>query len=126
MLDAIKRAGLPLGVATAQSRAFYLEHFHQYDIARYFDLVVCADDVEHPKPYADPLLHAAREFHVSPPEILFLGDAPYDMQCARAAGSSGALAVWGTADRTIPADYYPETPLDVLPIIGLSETSTES
>ena len=121
LLDAIKRAGLPLGVATAQSRAFYLKHFDKYDIARYFDLVVCADDVAQSKPHADPLLHAAKEFSVLPSEILFLGDAPSDMQCAQAAGASGALAVWGTADRTIPADHYPETPLDVLSILGLSE-----
>ena len=121
LLDAIKRAGLPLGVATAQSRAFYLKHFDKYDIARKFDLVVCADDVARAKPFADPLLHAAKEFSVLPNEILFLGDAPSDMQCAQAAGAAGALAVWGTADRTIPADYYPETPLDVLSILGLSD-----
>jgi len=76
--------------------------------------------VENPKPAADPLLFAARHFGISPTEILFLGDAPYDMQCAHAAGAKGALAVWGTTDPTIPADYYPPTPLDVLPIIGIT------
>jgi HAD superfamily hydrolase (TIGR01509 family) len=119
LLASIKQAGIPLGVATSQNRDFYLEHFTEYPIAPYFDLAVCADDVKSPKPAADSLLFAAAHFGVSPSEILFLGDAPYDMQCARAAGASGALAVWGTTDRTIPADYYPETPLDVLSILGL-------
>ncbi|NLI52985.1 MAG: HAD-IA family hydrolase [Clostridiales bacterium] len=121
LLAAIRSAGLSLGVATLQGRELYLEHFHKYGLTPYFDLAVCADDVAHPKPAADPLLFAAERFGISPGEILFLGDAPYDMQCARAAGASGALAVWGTADRTIPADYYPETPLDVLPILGLTD-----
>ena len=49
LLKAIKSAGLPLSVATGQSRAFYLEHFDRYDIARYFDLIVCADDVAQPR-----------------------------------------------------------------------------
>lgn len=120
LLAAIKNAGLPLGVATSQGRALYLEHFHKYGLAHYFDLAVCADDVANPKPAADPLLFAAEHFGVSLSEILFLGDAPYDMQCAKAAGAKGALAVWGTTDITIPADYYPQTPLDVLPILGLS------
>ncbi len=120
LLAAIQSAGLPLGVATSQGRELYLEHFHKYGLLPYFDLAVCADDVENPKPAADPLLFAANRFGVLPGEILFLGDAPYDMQCARAAGSAGALAVWGASDRTIPADYYPETPLDVLPILGLT------
>ncbi len=120
LLSAIKTAGLPLGVATSQGRVLYLEHFHKYGLMHFFDLAVCADDVAHPKPAADPLLFAAKHFDIQPVEILFLGDAPYDMQCASSAGAKGALAVWGTTDRTIPADYYPETPLDVLPILGLS------
>ena len=122
LLSAIKNAGLPLGVATSQGRELYVEHFHKYGLAPYFDLAVCADDVENPKPAADPLLFAARHFGISPADILFLGDAPYDMQCAKAAGAKGALAVWGTTDLTIPADYYPTTPLDVLPILGLTRS----
>ena len=120
LLSAIKRAGLPLGVATSQGRALYEDHFHKYGLAGFVDFAVCADDVKNPKPAADPLLFAARHFGISPGEILFLGDAPYDMQCAPAAGAKGALAVWGTTDPTIPADYYPPTPLDVLPIIGIT------
>ena len=120
LLSAIKNAELPIGVATSQGRALFEEHFHKYGIAHYFDIAVCADDVANPKPAADPLLFAAEHFGISPSEILFLGDAPYDMQCAAAAGAKGALAVWGTTDPTIPADYYPPTPLDVLPILGLT------
>ena len=120
LLAAIKRAGLPLGVATSQGRELYQEHFHKSGLAHYFDIAVCADDVANPKPAADPLLFAAEHFAISPGEILFLGDAPYDMQCAKAAGAKGALAMWGTTDPTIPADYYPLTPLDVLPIIGIT------
>ncbi len=120
LLSAIKHAGIPLGVATSQGRALYEGHFHKYGLAEYVNLAVCADDVANPKPAADSLLFAAKHFCVSPSEILFLGDAPYDMQCAKAAGAKGALAVWGTTDITIPADYYPQTPLDVLPILGLT------
>ena len=120
LLAAIKRAGLPIGVATSQGRALFEEHFQKYGLAHYFDLAVCADDVANPKPAADSLLFAAGHFGVSPADILFLGDAPYDMQCAAAAGAKGALAVWGTTDPTIPADYYPPTPLDVLAILGLA------
>ena len=120
LLAAIQEAGLPIGVATSQGRSLFEEHFHKYGLAHYFDLAVCADDVANPKPAADPLLFAAHHFGISPSEILFLGDAPYDMQCAAAAGAKGALAVWGTTDPTIPADYYPPTPLDVLAILGLT------
>ncbi len=120
LLSTIKNAGLPLGVATSQGRELFEDHFHKYGLAHYFDLAVCANDVANPKPAADSLLFAAEHFGVSPSEILFLGDAPYDMQCAKAAGAKGALAVWGTTDLTIPADYYPTTPLDVLPIIGIT------
>ena len=119
LLRSLRDAGLPLGVATSQGRSFYKRHFPSFGIESFFSLAVCADDVENPKPAADPLLFAAQHFSIDPADILFLGDAPYDMDCARAAGAYGALAVWGTADRSIPADYYPETPLDVLDILGL-------
>ena len=120
LLSAIKRAGLPLGVATSQGRELYEDHFHKYGLVEFVDLAVCASDVANPKPAPDSLLFAAEHFGILPGEILFLGDAPYDMQCARSAGAKGALAVWGTTDPTIPADFYPPTPLDVLPIIGIT------
>lgn len=120
LLSAIKRAGLSLGVATSQGRELYEEHFHKYGLIDFVDLAVCADDVKNPKPAADSLIYAAERFGILPGEILFLGDAPYDMQCAHSAGAKGALAVWGTTDPTIPADFYPTTPLDVLPIIGIT------
>ena len=81
--------------------------------------LMAVDAVDEPAANRDGLF-AARHFGISPSEILFLGDAPYDMQCAAAAGAKGALAVWGTTDPTIPADYYPPTPLDVLAILGLT------
>jgi len=35
---------------------------------------------------------------VSPPEALYVGDAPSDIQCARGAGVRSAAALWGTVD----------------------------
>lgn len=117
LLEALKSRGYHLGVATSQHRHMTEAQFPAYPFAPYFDLIVCADDVENPKPAGDPLLYCAEHFGVQPFEILFLGDAPYDMQCAKAAGAKGALAVWGAADPSIPADYYPQTPMDVLKIV---------
>ncbi|OQB25600.1 MAG: Phosphoglycolate phosphatase [Firmicutes bacterium ADurb.Bin182] len=117
LLKELKSRGYLLGVATSQDRWMTEVQFPSYPVAPYFDLIVCADDVNKPKPAGDPLLFCAERFGIRPSEILFIGDAPYDMQCAKAAGAMGALALWGTPNRDIPADYYPETPMDVLGIL---------
>lgn len=117
LLEELKERGYLLGVATSQDRSMTEVQFPTYPVAPYFDLICCADDVAHPKPAGDPLLFLADRFGIQPHEMLFLGDAPYDMQCAKAAGAKGALAVWGASNINIPADYYPKTPMDVLSIL---------
>lgn len=117
LLEALRSRGYRLGVATSQDRSMADRQFPTYPFAPYFDVIVCADDVLNPKPAGDPLVFCAKRFGIQTAEILFLGDAPYDMQCARAAGAKGALAVWGASNKDIPADYYPQTPMDVLRIL---------
>jgi len=57
-----------------------------HGIAAYFDLVVTALDVPHPKPHPDPLLRVLEYFHVAPDEMLYVGDSELDDLAARAAG----------------------------------------
>lgn len=117
LLAALTKRGVLMGIVTSQSREINKTQFPTYDIAHFFPLIVCADDVEHPKPAGDPLRLCAKRLGIQTREILYVGDATFDMLCALDAGAHGALACWGTGDRTIPADYYPETPMDVLQLL---------
>ncbi len=82
-LEALSRQ-FPLAMATNRGRS--VSHVLQdFDIARYFSVVVSSRDVPRPKPYPDMLYHAAERLAVLPGELLFIGDSELDWQAARAA-----------------------------------------
>jgi len=53
-----------------------------------FDLVVCALDVQFPKPHPEALVKVARHFAVEPAQVLYVGDSQVDEMAAAAAGVS--------------------------------------
>jgi hypothetical protein len=112
LLAAIRRAGLPLGVATSQGRELYQEHFHKYGLAHYFDIAVCADDVANPKPAADPLLLPRSIL----PSLKVISDSRRArMTCRRKSRRRKRRAAMWAHDPTFPRILSP-TPLDVLSI----------
>ena len=58
----------------------------EHNLEPYFDFVVCALDVQRPKPYPDPLEKILDHFKVSPEEALFIGDSKVDELAAGACG----------------------------------------
>ncbi len=81
--------------------------------------MVSGDSTPKAKPFPEPLLHAARELGVPPPECLYLGDDLRDVQAARAAGMPVLVAAWGyLGDAGDPsgwgADAVLAHPLDAL------------
>lgn len=60
-----------------------LAHFH---IDKYFDLVVSAMDVQHPKPHPESMERIIDAFKVSPQQILYVGDSAVDEALAMATG----------------------------------------
>lgn len=51
-----------------------------------FDLVVCALDVQFPKPHPEALEKVVGHFSVSPGEVIYVGDSSVDELAARGAG----------------------------------------
>ncbi len=115
VLETLKKRGIPLGIATSRTKEQYRKEMDGYEIAGYFQEVVCADDTEHPKPAPDPLVEMAARLGVAPREMLYVGDSVYDMKCAASAGADGALALWGACEpERIEARWRLEKPEDIL------------
>ena len=49
--------------------------------------------------------------------MLYIGDSKYDSKCAEDAGIDFALAVWGSHNKHIKADYFLEKPANLLSAI---------
>ena len=58
-------------------------------------VIVGGDTCPRPKPFPDPLLHAAASMGVAPARTLYVGDDERDVQAARAAGMPVIVAGYG-------------------------------
>lgn len=57
----------------------------EFKLKEHFDLVVCASDVQHPKPHPDVLMKIMDHFRIEPQQVLYVGDSRLDEASAKAA-----------------------------------------
>jgi pyrophosphatase PpaX len=105
LLATLKHQGRRLGVVTAKRRATVELAFARIPLAHNFDTLVGGDETLHHKPHPEPLLLALDRLAASPDEGAYVGDSPYDMQAANAAGMYAIGVTWGRIhDRDALAD----------------------
>ncbi len=87
----------PMSVVSARDERGTLAFLEQYDLVRYFDVVVTGLSAEHTKPYPDPVLLAAKKMNVSPENCLMIGDTTVDIRAGKSAGAQtvGVLCGFG-------------------------------
>ncbi|MGB8337627.1 MAG: phosphoglycolate phosphatase [Burkholderiales bacterium] len=88
-------AGFRLACITNKAEKFTLPLLKQMNLAHFFDITVSGDTTAKRKPDPMPLLHAAEYFHISPGEMLLIGDSANDYEAARAAGCPVFLVPYG-------------------------------
>ena len=86
-----------MAVVSARDQKGTLRFLEQFALAKYFDVIVTGQTVEHTKPYPDPILFAAHEMGVQPGECLMVGDTTVDMRAGASAGAQtvGVLCGFG-------------------------------
>jgi pyrophosphatase PpaX len=98
MLDVVERLhaeGRRLGVVTAKRHATVRLAFDVCPIEHLLDAIVAADDTERHKPYPDPVLLALERLGSRPEDAAYVGDAPFDVESAKAAGVFAVAVGWG-------------------------------
>lgn len=129
MLSVIRylhQRGFKLGIVTSRDRASGerigdIGAILPSEIKPYFSQVICSDDTPRGKPYPDPLLRYLEITRAAPGEILFIGDTESDLQCARAAGVTFGLALWGyVSGQSISCDYYFSNPWEIVNAVTAS------
>lgn len=84
LLDCVKSS---FKTAMATNRAFStLRLLAKYGIKDYFDLVVSASDVTHPKPHPESMERIMNTFGVSAAEVVYIGDSMVDESFAANTG----------------------------------------
>jgi pyrophosphatase PpaX len=64
-------------------------------IAHLFETIVGGDETEKHKPDPEPLLLAAERMAANPAETAYVGDSPFDVRAAKAAGMHAVAVTWG-------------------------------
>jgi len=95
VLVRLKEEGRRLGVVSAKRRATVELAFRRVQVRHLFETVVGGDETERHKPDPEPLLLAARRLRVPPQECAYVGDSPFDVRAAKAAGMYAVAVTWG-------------------------------
>jgi pyrophosphatase PpaX len=95
VLVRLKETGRRLGIVTAKRRETAALAFRHVPVGHLFETIVGGDETEHHKPHPEPLLLAAERMGVAPAETAYVGDSPFDVRAARAAGMHAIAVTWG-------------------------------
>ncbi|HLJ58479.1 MAG TPA: HAD hydrolase-like protein [bacterium] len=121
LLAALAGRACAIGVVTSKRGRAAAQALRVLGLAPWITTSVGAEDAPAPKPAADPIRVALRRLEAVPESSLMVGDAPFDLQAARAAGVRSAAALWGARDiETLLAcapDYVARSPGDVALIV---------
>ncbi len=95
VLVRLHSAGRRLGIVTAKRRATVELAFDRVPLGHLFETVVGGDETERHKPDPEPLLLAAERLGADPADTAYVGDSPFDVRAAKAAGMFAVAVTWG-------------------------------
>ena len=123
LLPRLREEGRRLGVVTAKRHrtvALALDRFPV--LTANVEVVIAYEDTERHKPEADPVLAALERFEAEPGDAAYVGDSPFDIQAAKAAGTYAVAVGWGGIHgderlmREAP-DAFVRTPAELLDVL---------
>jgi HAD superfamily hydrolase (TIGR01549 family) len=89
----------PMAVVSARDEKGTMRFLEEFDLVKYFDVIVTGLSAEHTKPYPDPVLLAARTMDVKPEACLMIGDTTVDMRAGKSAGAQAAGVLCGFGEK---------------------------
>ena len=134
VLERLRKAGLKMAVATSSRRAIAEEYLINANVYKFFDVLVCGDEIRQGKPHPEIFISAAEKINLSPAQCLMFEDSENGLRSAYDAGGMTVLF----KDIKIPnesmlaqAQYYYETVEDFLtelnqfvPVLDMPELET--
>ena len=109
-----------LGIVTAKRRVTVDLAFARLPLEHLFETVVGGDETGQHKPHPAPLLLALERLGASPQDAAYVGDSPFDMQAAKAAGLYAIGVSWGrihAAEKLTDADVIVDSAEELLDLV---------
>jgi pyrophosphatase PpaX len=123
LLPRLRAQGRRLGIVTAKRRVTVALAFARFPVLEEAtDVLVGAEDTALHKPDPEPLLHALGVLGARPSDAAYVGDSPFDIRAAQAAGVFAIAVGWGgihTDERLLEEqpDALVRTPEELLAVL---------
>lgn len=85
-LDQFTHAGYALGIVTSGNQSRVLREINGLDLAAFFQVVICCEDVVNKKPHPEGLEIAMTRMNKRCEECCYAGDCPEDVEMGKRAG----------------------------------------
>ncbi len=96
LLPGFKADGRKLGIVTAKRHSSVGLAFDRFPaLSSSFDVVIAHEDTDRHKPDPEPVLLAVERLDGTPSEAVYVGDSPFDIGAAKAAGVFAVAVGWG-------------------------------
>ncbi len=110
LLEALTARSIPLGIVTSKASPGLARTMAPFGLEDFFSVLVSSDKTKRHKPDPEPLGFAwralNRQFHergeplLTPEELMYIGDAVHDVECAQNFGCPAAVVEWTRMPRT--------------------------
>lgn len=108
MLENLRQRGLRMGVVTSKSHHVALRSTSFLGIDQYMEVLIGAEDVTRHKPQPEPILTALEQMQASQAGAAYIGDSPFDLMSAKAAGVTAIGVSWGMAKASELLRFEPD------------------
>jgi pyrophosphatase PpaX len=117
----VKARGATTGLVTSKNQQGAVRGLRLVGLNELIDVMVCADDVENPKPHPEPVERAVRLLGADPTATVYIGDSIHDMRSGRAAGVKTAAVLWGPFGREhlehAEPDFWLQRPEEIVTLL---------
>src|SRR5262245_34789942 len=122
LIPTLREQGRKLGIVTAKRHRTVALSAERFPELQTFDVVIAYDDTERHKPDPDPVLAALERLDAEPADAAYIGDSPFDVRAAKAAGVFAVAVGWGGihADARLLAeepDAFVREPRELLDVL---------
>jgi HAD superfamily hydrolase (TIGR01509 family) len=115
VLNRLKENGVLRAINT--NRTTSMKHImDRFELWPFFEMVVTALDVKHPKPHPESIEKILQNFNLSTREAVFIGDSEVDQQTARSSG----VPFIAYKNGIIEADFHIDDHLGILNFLHIS------
>ncbi len=107
LLFNLKINKIKCALCTGKDRSRTIKILKFFNIIKYFDVVICSDDVEKPKPYSDSVERIISDLNVLKKDTIFVGDSINDISCAKNSSINSVAVTWGDMNESDLIQFTP-------------------